>query len=65
MGLEDTNGLTNIVMPSLKQKKTIYDVKTCNSFDHSQTNEIKNLLENYSDFFSDVPSRTECITHKI
>ena len=41
VGLEDTNGLTNIIIPLLKQKATIYDIMTYNNLDHSQTNEVK------------------------
>ena len=65
VGSEDTSGLTNIIIPSLKQTETIYDIKTYDSLNQEQTNDVKRLLESYSKIFSDVPSRTECITHNI
>ena len=63
--IEDTSGLTKLIMPSLKQKETICDTKTYSKLDPSQITEVENLLEIFSEIFSDVPSKTECITHKI
>ena len=63
--IEDTSGLTKLIIPSLKQKETICDTKTYNKLDTDQTTEVENLLEIFSEIFSDVPSKTECITHKI
>ena len=63
--IEDTSGLTKLIMPSLKQKETICDTQTYSKLDPGQITEVENLLEIFSEIFSDVPSKTECITHKI
>ena len=55
VGLEDSNGLTNIIIPSLKQKETIYDIITCNSLDHRHTNEVKTFWKISLNFFPKCP----------
>ena len=63
--LEGTDSFSNIVLPSLEKTETVSDVKVCNDLSDSQKCEVRTLLNDFSDLFSDVPGKTECVEHKI
>ena len=49
----------------LKQTEDWQNVVVCKTLNHTQENEIKGLLMQYKDVLSDVPGKTNLITHKI
>ena len=53
------------VGPTCKQTQTWKDVKISNSLTETQNQEISELLEKYSRAFSDVPGRTNVISHTV
>ena len=63
---EEKEGIIpTIVLPPFSQKETYLDVKVCNELSKTQYSEINDLLYEFRDIFSDVPSKTDCIEHKI
>ena len=60
-----TNDFSSIVLPSLVQKETAFDVKVSPDLSVKQKSEIKSVLTEFYNVFSDVPDITSCITHDI
>ena len=62
---ENCSGFTKIVLPSLSQREYINDIHICNDLDATKKSDINDVINAFSEIFSDVPSKTECIEHKI
>ena len=70
--LEDASGLplekgkldTN-PLPTTVQTETIKDVSINSNLSDSMQYDLNTILYDYSDIFSDVPGKTDCITHSI
>ncbi|BFZ24546.1 hypothetical protein BsWGS_27585 [Bradybaena similaris] len=54
-----------IIVPSLKRTESIDNIKISPSLSSTQNTQVKNILKDFSDVFSDIPGRTSTITHKI
>ena len=57
--------IPSIVLPPFSQKETYLDVKVCDGLSKEKRSEINDLLYEFRDIFSDVPSKTDCIEHEI
>lgn len=53
------------VIPSYEQKENKDNVKVNDQLSNEQCIEVKELLEQYTDVFSDVPGRTSILNHRI
>ena len=62
---ENCSGFTKIVLPSLSQREYINDIHICSDLDATKKSDINDVVNAFSEIFSDVPSKTECIEHKI
>ena len=60
-----SESFSTIVLPSLDQTEFVEDVKICDDLFESQRVEAHALLSEFSEVFSDVPSKTNCIEHRI
>ena len=59
------NDFSQIVLPGLKQKESVLDVTVNPNLDQGSRSELHGIIQSYSGIFSDIPSKTSCITHKI
>ena len=50
---------------NLKQKETFEDVVMNEELDEEKKTEVKELLKEYKQIFSDVPTKTNLIEHKV
>ena len=63
---EEREGIIpSIVLPPFSQKETYLDVKVCDGLSKEKCSEMNDLLYEFRDIFSDVPSKTDCIEHEI
>ena len=57
--------IDTIILPSTYQTETIKSVSINENLSQTQAEEIRQILEEFSDVFSDVPSKTHVIEHSI
>ena len=62
---EDFEGDDLIVFPKLEQKETYLDVKLGHGLSSSQESEVRNIVYEFRDVFSDVPGKTNLIEHEM
>ena len=61
----EDNDTAEIVIPELERKQTYKDVVVNHELNDIDRREIDNLLRNYDDVLSDIPGRTEVVSHVI
>ena len=61
----DSGSLTEIICPVLKQKESVLDVSINPKLNSSQRTEIQELIDSYSNIFSDLPAKTNVMKHTI
>ena len=59
------NDAALLPMYNLKQKETFEDVVVNEELDEEKKMEVKQLLKEYKQIFSDVPTKTNLIEHKV
>ena len=57
--------MTELAIPSLDQTETWKDIQVNPDLTETEKRKIWNLVEEYQDIFSDVPTQTNLITYKI
>ena len=57
--------IDTIILPSTYQTETIKNVSINENLSQTQAEEVRQILEEFSDVFSDVPSKTHVIEHSI
>ena len=62
---EGSNNFSQIVLPELKQKESVLDVTINPNLDQRSRSQLHEIIQSYAGIFSDIPSKTNCITHKI
>ena len=53
------------ITPSLERKETIDDVHISHDLSEEEKKQLKDLLREYRDIFSDIPQVTNIIEHKV
>ena len=61
----DAESFSQIEIPSLEQTESIVNVKVNAQLTDSQKVDVSNVLQEFTNIFTDVPLKTECITHVI
>lgn len=61
----ESDSLSHIVLPPLKQRESIDDVVVNNDLNNNQKSDINQILHEFHMTFTDVPSQTKCIEHTI
>ena len=62
---EIDNKWVNIQFPAYTSKESVSDVPVCNDLSLEKKAEIQELLNEFSDVFSDVPGTTNIVDHEI
>ena len=62
---EIDNKWVSIQFPAYTSKESVSDVQVCNDLSHEKKAEIQELLNEFSDVFSDVPGTTNIVEHEI
>lgn len=58
-------GAADITFPSTKQTESVSDVKIGDDVDADKTKQVRELLTEFSDVLTDVPGKTDIISHSI
>ncbi|NQZ62984.1 reverse transcriptase domain-containing protein [Crocosphaera sp.] len=61
----DSCSFTEIICPVLKQKESVLDITINPNLSSSQKTEIHDLVDSFSDIFSDLPAKTNAMKHTI
>ena len=62
-GVQDEE-VNQAIAPPLERKETIYDVHISHDLSEEEKKQLKDLLREYQDIFSDLPQVTNIIEHK-
>ena len=62
---EEDNKWVSVEFPAYTSKESVSDVQVCNDLSPEKKAEIQELLNEFSDVFSDVPGTTNIVEHEI
>ena len=62
---EDSEGVLGIPFPSMEQTEGVNDVNFDEGLDETRREKMEDLIRDYADILTDVPGRTDIITHSV